>query len=254
MDFGLSKYLEMFEARFGHPAATCLIVFMTLMLIAFGWPPIWHNLCLPLYALFVSISTGNAESFLAELTWRDVLSFISTGIVLLLFVGIFLLLFTLYFNTDYQMALRRMDRLRAKAMTGKRVIPNRVALRRRQAVITLLLAAFAIAALIYAGISATKANKQMAAIRPEIANETAKLNILKPIVSALERNQDIIDKRSDIVAHADETLISDYVALCHSTKDKTCEATLVSVLDKRTKSLQALPPLIRVPRLSQAKK
>lgn len=79
MDFGLSKYLEMFEERFGRKASTVLLCLITLAIVALCLDFAYHKLFLPIYRVTLTV-TGN-ESLYLLLKDRAIAIFISTLIV-----------------------------------------------------------------------------------------------------------------------------------------------------------------------------
>ena len=119
MDFGLGKYLEMFEERFGHRAATGLIFFITLGLIAVLLPLIMHNLVGPVMEGFNVLSGGNLVPTLTEMTWRDYIEVI--GSLFLAMGCVVPMMFFLIARSDakYQLQMRRMNRLRQGALGGR---------------------------------------------------------------------------------------------------------------------------------------
>src|SRR5258708_892820 len=86
MEWGLGKYLEMFEERFGKKATTVLICVLTLALISLCMAITYEKLILPIYHA-VQYVTGDHSLY--DLLRHDIVSAIWTAaIALILFFAL----------------------------------------------------------------------------------------------------------------------------------------------------------------------
>lgn len=197
MDFGLGRYLEMFEERFGHRATTGLVLFITAGLVAVISPLIWRNLWEPIYGAATSFAHGRVPAFLASLTWGDFVAFLTTGMVL--FGGIVILASGIWvqFDTKYLIEMRRMNRLRRVAMTGPEKTEVRIAKRRLRTFLIVLPIVACGVAFVYFSIVATGAKIQLNTLEPQLNADIAKKDKLLKLADRLDAKTDATSRNID---------------------------------------------------------
>ena len=106
MEFGLGKYLEMFEDRFGRRATTALITILSLALLSVCIKTIYYDLFLHLYHAIQSI-TGDHSLY--QLLKEQAVSFIFSGVASIIGLLLFQEVITAWSS-------RRIEKIRQRAI------------------------------------------------------------------------------------------------------------------------------------------
>jgi E3 ubiquitin-protein ligase DOA10 len=75
MDFGLDKFIEMFEERFGRKVTTALLVLIGVGIASVMVHLIWTNLIRPIYSYTKSINLFGFAAHAGGFSWSDAANF-----------------------------------------------------------------------------------------------------------------------------------------------------------------------------------